>query len=89
MSVASHAVQNAPELMLDPQLAHAGHWHRVPHAVHGELVVEGARVALSLTPVVPRAAGPLLGEHIEHVLRELLGYDTEQVAQLQASGIFR
>jgi crotonobetainyl-CoA:carnitine CoA-transferase CaiB-like acyl-CoA transferase len=87
--VASHAVQNAPELMVDPQLDHVGHWHRVPHPVHVAVVVEGARVALSRTPVVPHSAGPLLGEHVEHVLRDLLGYDTEHIEQLSGTGIFR
>jgi crotonobetainyl-CoA:carnitine CoA-transferase CaiB-like acyl-CoA transferase len=87
--IASHVVQNAPELMLDPQLDHLGHWHRVPHPVHGAIVVEGARVALSRTPVVPLAAGPVLGEHVEHVLRDLLGYDAGRIEGLAASGIFR
>ncbi len=88
IGVAAHSVQNAVELLVDPQLVHQGHWRRVPHPVHGETVVEGPRVELSRTPVGPSAAGPLLGGHVRSVLEDLLGYDPARVDELAASGLF-
>lgn len=88
VGVAAHRVQNADELLLDPQLLHLGHWRRVPHPRHGETVVEGPRMELSRTPVGPLAAGPLLGGHVRSVLEELLGYDPARVDELAASGLF-
>jgi formyl-CoA transferase len=35
----------------------------------------------------PRSAPPRLGEHTEHVLREILHYDAERVASLQQRGV--
>ncbi|MGE0730726.1 MAG: CoA transferase [Acidimicrobiia bacterium] len=88
IGVAAHQVQNAPELEADPQLVHLGHFRTVPHALHGDTVVEGPRVALSRTPIGPERGGPLLGEHTFEVLTEWLGYDAERIAELAAAELF-
>jgi crotonobetainyl-CoA:carnitine CoA-transferase CaiB-like acyl-CoA transferase len=44
---------------------------------------------LSRTPVVAPTAAPLLGEHTEEVLRDLLGRDAETVARLRQTGTIR
>jgi formyl-CoA transferase len=31
-------------------------------------------------------ASPLLGEHTEEILRDVLGYSTDEIAQIKASG---
>ncbi|MFN0091149.1 MAG: CaiB/BaiF CoA transferase family protein, partial [Acidimicrobiales bacterium] len=84
--VPAHRVQNSGECWADPQLAHLGHWRRVPHPKHGSVVIEGPRVRLSRSPAGPHRAGPLLGEHNELVLRDLLGYDDDRIAQLIVDG---
>jgi crotonobetainyl-CoA:carnitine CoA-transferase CaiB-like acyl-CoA transferase len=42
---------------------------------------------LSETPGEVYAPAPMLGEHSEQVLREVLGYSREKVAQLKEEGV--
>ena len=86
VGVAAHAVQNSPELMHDPQLAHRGHFVELAHAALDGSVVEGARVIFSRTLARRPAVAPLMGADNELVLREILGYDDERIAEIAASG---
>lgn len=86
--VAAHRVQNAPELADDPQLAHLGHWLEVEHSLHGPTLVEAARFRMSRTPIGPRRGGPTLGEHTFEILTDLLGYDSDRIADLAAAEAF-
>jgi crotonobetainyl-CoA:carnitine CoA-transferase CaiB-like acyl-CoA transferase len=84
--VAAHEVQNSPEVVADPQLAHRGHFCTVPHPVHGTTWAEQYGFRLSRSPGGPRRAGPTWGEHNDVVLRDLLGYDDERIAELAIAG---
>jgi crotonobetainyl-CoA:carnitine CoA-transferase CaiB-like acyl-CoA transferase len=86
LGVAAHQVQNTHECLADPQLAHRGHYVHAAHTLLGPVVVEGPRFRLSRTPGAIPAAGPVYGEHNEHVLRDLLGYDDERIADLVIGG---
>ncbi len=86
VGVPVHGVQNSAACWHDPQLVHRGHYLTVEHSVHGQCIVEGARVVLSRTPAVVRRANPRLGEHNDHVLRDLLGYDEDHVTELVIAG---
>jgi crotonobetainyl-CoA:carnitine CoA-transferase CaiB-like acyl-CoA transferase len=86
--VPAHRVQNSGDLLDDPQLAHRRHFLTVPHPVHGTMVVEASRIVLDATPAVAGRAGPTLGEHNDLVLRTLLGYDDDRVADLAVGGAF-
>ena len=81
-----HGVQNSAACWRDPQLLHRDHFLTVEHPVHGSCVVEGSRIVLSRTPAVVRRANPAMGEHNDHVLRDLLGYDDEHVTELVIAG---
>ncbi|MEK9796550.1 MAG: CoA transferase, partial [Alphaproteobacteria bacterium] len=41
---------------------------------------------LSGTPVEYRYHPPLLGQHTDEVLREVLGYDNTKIAELRSAG---
>jgi benzylsuccinate CoA-transferase BbsF subunit len=84
--VPASAVQNSGELYGDPQLAHRGHFVAVEHEVHGTTTVEGSRFRLSRTPARIERSGPTFGRDNEHVLKEILGYDDERIAELIATG---
>jgi crotonobetainyl-CoA:carnitine CoA-transferase CaiB-like acyl-CoA transferase len=86
VGVAAHQVQNSPECVADPQLAHRQHFVEVPHPLHGHSWAEQYGYRLSRTPGVPRRAGPTWGEHNDEVLTGLLGYDADRVTELVLAG---
>jgi crotonobetainyl-CoA:carnitine CoA-transferase CaiB-like acyl-CoA transferase len=45
-------------------------------------------IRYSRTPVVDPVAAPAVGQHTNEVLRDLLGYDDDHLAQLADSGAF-
>jgi crotonobetainyl-CoA:carnitine CoA-transferase CaiB-like acyl-CoA transferase len=86
VGVPVHRVQNSDGCLVDPQLRHVGHWLTVEHPLHESMVIEAPRFRLSRTPHQVTRSGPLLGEHNDHVLREVLGYDDERVIELAIAG---
>ena len=84
--VPASVVQNSKELYADPQLHHRGHFVEVPHEVHGTTTVEGSRFKLSRTPAKIERSGPTFGRDNEYVLRTILGYSPESIAELAAAG---
>ncbi|MDH4145897.1 MAG: CoA transferase [Acidimicrobiia bacterium] len=84
--IPSHQVQGSAECLADPQLAYRRHYREVDHPLLGPVTVQGPRFELSRTPGDTAVPGPLLGEHRDRVLIEVLGYDPATVAELAASG---
>jgi benzylsuccinate CoA-transferase BbsF subunit len=87
VGVPSHPAQRSADMLDDPQLIHLEHFRRFPHPALGEVVVEGPRVRYSRTPATTDAPGPTLGQHSEHVVKELLGYDDERFIDLVVAGV--
>ena len=87
LGVPAHHVQNSPEVIADPQLLHRDHFHEVPHATYGHSWAEQYGFRLSRADGTPRAAGPPWGEHNFEILTELLGYDTDRIAELAIAGV--
>jgi crotonobetainyl-CoA:carnitine CoA-transferase CaiB-like acyl-CoA transferase len=56
------------------------------HPRAGKVRMVGAPVRLSETPGSVRTPAPMLGEHTDLVLRDLLGLDAPAIAALRASG---
>jgi crotonobetainyl-CoA:carnitine CoA-transferase CaiB-like acyl-CoA transferase len=67
LGIPAHQVQNSPECLADPQLAHRGHYVTVAHPLLGPVLVEGPRFRLSRTPGHVRGAGPIYGQHADDV----------------------
>ena len=74
------------ELIEDKALAERGMIVEVQHPQRGTFRTVGCPIVLSDSPVEVKAS-PLLGEHSEDILTGLLGYDTTEVAKLQAEGV--
>lgn len=85
--VEAGVVQNNADLAEDPQLAHRGHFQKCDHAVLGELAFERAGFRISGAPGGYQTPGPLLGEHNDLVLGEVLGLDSDHIAQLIADDV--
>ena len=73
------------ELAEDESLRKTGTVVEVDHPVRGRYLTVGNPIKLSDSPAdVIRS--PLLGEHTEQILTELLGYTPDEVADIKQSG---
>jgi crotonobetainyl-CoA:carnitine CoA-transferase CaiB-like acyl-CoA transferase len=70
-------VHDTRDLFDDPQLQHRGHFQYLDHAEIGSYASERSEFNLSDTPGQLNRPAPMMGEHTEYVLRELVGL-TEQ-----------
>ncbi len=88
--VPAGAVQDARDVTrTDPQLAHRGHWVRLPHAEMGSSIYNNLPFRFTRTPVRPTRPAPLLGEHTREVLGDLLGYAVSEIDELEAQQVLR
>jgi crotonobetainyl-CoA:carnitine CoA-transferase CaiB-like acyl-CoA transferase len=79
-------VYDYDQLCSDPQVQHRGLIATVDHPTIGALRLPNVPIELSETPASIRTAPPLLGQHTDEVLTELLGFDHKQLADLRAKG---
>lgn len=87
--VPSSIVARSKDLLTDnPHLAERGYWQQIDHPEVGETtftsppyLIDGKRLELKRPP--------LIGEHTEMVLRDILGCDTQEIARLKAEGILQ
>jgi crotonobetainyl-CoA:carnitine CoA-transferase CaiB-like acyl-CoA transferase len=82
-------VQNSPELVRDPQLAHQGHFVTLPHSHGGHTAIEASRIRLSDTPACVDRSAPTFARDQDFVLRELLGYDDARIESLARLGVLK
>ena len=80
--VPAHAVSNSTAAAADPQLQHRGHFVAMEHPEHGTTTFEAAKARMSETPSSYRSVAPSIGRDNDLVLREILVYDDEQIAEL-------
>jgi crotonobetainyl-CoA:carnitine CoA-transferase CaiB-like acyl-CoA transferase len=88
-AVPAHRASTSTDFVTDPQMAHRGHLIRLPHRLHGEVVVEGPRYLLSDTPGRVVKAAPTIGEDNERVLAGILGWEPERIKALEDIGALR
>jgi formyl-CoA transferase len=62
-------------------------WVELDHPQRGKWYNVGMPIKLSASPAEVKRS-PLLGEHTEEVLKEVLGYDDAKLAALKAAGAF-
>src|ERR1700752_2758538 len=73
------------EIMEDQSLRATGTVVEVDHPTRGKYISVGNPIKLSDSPSdVPRS--PLLGEHTDEILRQVLGFSDHQVAEIHDSG---
>ena len=79
-------VQDARDLLADPQLAHREHFVRAAtRRTSGEMWFERAGMRFSEGSGELRSPGPNLGEHNREILGGLLGLSDERIAELVAA----
>ncbi len=79
-------INTVPEVFESPQARVRNLALQVEHSSAGPIRVPGFAYKLSQTPAEVRLPPPLLGEHTDKVLTELLGYSPEQVSVLRERG---
>lgn len=84
--VPAYAVLRASDLAHDAQLAHREFFVELDHPRIGPNRYDGPVSRFSATPHAPRHAGPTIGQHTEHVLRDHLGYTDDEISELAAAG---
>ncbi|MBC3485945.1 CoA transferase [Pseudomonas sp. SWRI50] len=80
-------INDLAQMFQDPQVVARGLAVTIPHPLAGSVPQVASPIRLSETPVEYRRAPPLLGEHTEAVLSEVLGLDTDAVHRLRSAGV--
>ena len=71
----------------DPQVRHRGLRLELDHALAGKVASVANPIRLSRTPIEYDRAPPMLGEHTDRVLEEVLGLAAERIARLRQAGV--
>ncbi len=79
-------VLDMKELLEDESLRARGMIAAVDHPQRGTYYTVGCPLSLSDSPVEYKPS-PLLGEHNEEILKQVMDYDKKQVEQLRAAGV--
>ena len=85
--VPTAAINDIGEAFDLPQVQHRGGRIDLPHQTAGTAPGIANPVHFSASPIVYRNAPPLLGEHTDEVLEELLDIDSEECAELRRMAI--
>lgn len=86
--VPAGAVRTLPEALESREVKARGLVTQVPHPTAGSVPNVALPLHFSGTPVVPPVAAPMLGQHTDEVMREVLGYSQTRIAELRAAGVF-
>ena len=80
-------INDLAQVFADPQVQARGLALQLPHALAGLVPQVASPIRLSETPVEYRNAPPLLGEHTQQVLEQVLGLKAGAVEALRRSGV--
>ena len=80
-------INRLDEVYADPQVQHRGMKIDVPHPLAGSVALTANPIKYSRTPLSYDMPPPLVGEHAEDVLRNVLGKNAEEIAALRKKNI--
>ena len=79
-------VNTMKEVFEDEQVLNRGMLTEVEHPKDGKMKMVGLPVKFSGTKASIRSAPPMLDQHTEEVLRDVLGYDAKKIEYLRSVG---
>jgi len=80
-------VNNMENLFADPQVLHRNMVAEVPHPTIGTLRLGGIPVKYAATPLSIERPPPLLGEHTDEILAQVLQLPASEIDALKAEGV--
>jgi len=82
------AINDVAQVVEHPQVKARGSLVDVDHPRLGKVRIVGPAARLSETPASVRCASPLLGQHTDEVMAEVLGLNAAQIEELRRAGAF-
>ncbi len=85
--VPSTRINTIDKTVNDPHVKARGILQNVKHPVIGDMLIPKLPIMFSDTPSDIDRPAPLLGEHSEKILRELLGFNDKEIETLKEEGV--
>lgn len=85
-SIPCGQVRSVGQALRSPEALDRALVSRVPHPQHGWVPNIASPIRYSATPVADPVAAPGIGQHTAQILRELLGYSEQRIAELTRAG---
>jgi crotonobetainyl-CoA:carnitine CoA-transferase CaiB-like acyl-CoA transferase len=82
-------VQSIAEVADDPHLKYRKMIREIEHPKEGKIKVPGSPIRLSDSPLTEVFAAPMIGEHTDEVLQDLLGLTEEKLEELRDKKVIR
>jgi len=82
-------INNMKQTFEDPQVIHRKMVEEVEHPINGKMKLVGLPVKYSENPCTIRLAPPLLGEHTNLVLDNILGYSKKEIEKLNKEKVIK
>lgn len=80
-------INTVDRIMEDPQIKARDMILEIEHPVAGKLKMPGLPIKLSETPGAVLHPAPLLGQHTDEILKEMLGLSPEQIAEMRTKKV--
>ena len=81
-----HLCRRPNDALASPYLAARGFFADIEHPEAGRYPHQGLPFHFEATPVGTTRPAPCLGEHTQHVLRDMLNLSADEIRQLEANG---
>ncbi|MBC6441292.1 MAG: CoA transferase [Rhodospirillales bacterium] len=87
LGVPCGVVNNFEQVFADPQVEARGMKFELPHPAAGTIPLVRSPVNLQGSPPVYNRPPPMLGEHTDEILRDMLGKSDDDIAALKEAGV--